>query len=204
MSSEAEVRGGTRNPSVQRGKRRVAEPPARSRRCLPRGATSRDHDRDCGACGGAHRLAVRVFSLPRRRSADTLVQNYVALLAVDLESARGKRLRFDTRAPGRGSVQGCCAAHPQETCSRRCHWPRPAWTSGHAPRGLSATCCASDRRDLRARSPTLSAEGARERAVVVLQLMKAASSLIDEEGLGGRTTALRELQALAMHYLEQR
>jgi hypothetical protein len=34
--------------------------------------------------------------------------------------------------------------------------------------------------------------------------MKAASSLSDEEGLSGRAIALRELQALAVHYLERR
>jgi hypothetical protein len=39
---------------------------------------------------------------------------------------------------------------------------------------------------------------------VVLQLMKAASSLSDEVGLSGRAMALRELLALAVHYLEMR
>jgi hypothetical protein len=57
---------------------------------------------------------------------------------------------------------------------------------------------------LRARSPTLSAERARDRAIVLLQLMKAASALSDEEGLSGRSTSLRELQSLAAQYLEQR
>ena len=57
---------------------------------------------------------------------------------------------------------------------------------------------------LRARSPALSAERARDRAIVLLQLMKAASALNDEEGLSGRSTALRELQSLAAQYLEQR
>ena len=57
---------------------------------------------------------------------------------------------------------------------------------------------------LRARSPTLSAERARDRAIVLLQLMKAASALTDEEGLVGRSTALRELRSLAAQYLEQR
>jgi hypothetical protein len=55
---------------------------------------------------------------------------------------------------------------------------------------------------LRARSPTLSAEIARDRAIVVLQLMKAASSLADEEGLSGRAAAMRELQSLAVHHLQ--
>jgi Tetracyclin repressor-like, C-terminal domain len=56
---------------------------------------------------------------------------------------------------------------------------------------------------LRARSPALSAEAARDRAIVVLQLMKAASSLSDEEDLSGRARALRELQALLVNFLEQ-
>ena len=41
-------------------------------------------------------------------------------------------------------------------------------------------------------------------AVVVLQLIKAANTLSDEQGLAGRATALRELRALATQYLEQR
>ncbi|MEJ1960627.1 MAG: hypothetical protein WDO56_03385 [Gammaproteobacteria bacterium] len=57
---------------------------------------------------------------------------------------------------------------------------------------------------LRARAPALPAEAARDISLVVAQLMKAASALSDEEGLTGRTTAMRELQALAVHYLEQR
>jgi hypothetical protein len=57
---------------------------------------------------------------------------------------------------------------------------------------------------LRTRDPALPIDAAREMAVVVLQLMKAASSLIDEEGLPGRAAGLRELQSLARHYLERR
>jgi hypothetical protein len=41
-------------------------------------------------------------------------------------------------------------------------------------------------------------------ALVVLQLMKAASSLSDEEGLAGRAAGLREIKSLAMYYLERR
>jgi hypothetical protein len=57
---------------------------------------------------------------------------------------------------------------------------------------------------LRARAPRLPAEEARDLAIVVLQLMKAASSLSDEEGLPGRMSALRELQDLARKCLDQR
>ena len=41
-------------------------------------------------------------------------------------------------------------------------------------------------------------------AIVVLQMMKAASSLSDEEGLSGRAAGMRDLQTLAVQYLEQR
>jgi hypothetical protein len=40
--------------------------------------------------------------------------------------------------------------------------------------------------------------------VVVLQLMKAAGALSDEEGLPGRAAALREIHALTVKYLDQR
>ena len=56
---------------------------------------------------------------------------------------------------------------------------------------------------LRARSPALSADAARDQAIVVLQLMKASSSLSDEEDLSGRVRALRELQALVVQFLDQ-
>jgi len=57
---------------------------------------------------------------------------------------------------------------------------------------------------LRARAPALSAEAAREMAIVVLELMKAARTLGNEEGLPGRAAGLRDLRALAVQYLEQR
>jgi Tetracyclin repressor-like, C-terminal domain len=56
---------------------------------------------------------------------------------------------------------------------------------------------------LRKREPALSIDTARDMAIVVLQLMKAANSLSDEEGLTGRAAGLRELQSLAVHYLER-
>jgi hypothetical protein len=57
---------------------------------------------------------------------------------------------------------------------------------------------------LRARSPALSAEAARDTSVVVLQLMKGAGALSDEESLPGRTAALREIHALTVKYLDRR
>ena len=57
---------------------------------------------------------------------------------------------------------------------------------------------------LRARTPALPAEAARDTSVVVLQLMKAAGALSDEEGLPSRAVALREIHALTVKYLDQR
>jgi hypothetical protein len=56
---------------------------------------------------------------------------------------------------------------------------------------------------LRVRAPVLSAEAARDVAVVLVQLITAANMLSDEEGVPGRAAALRALRALAAQYLEQ-
>jgi hypothetical protein len=56
---------------------------------------------------------------------------------------------------------------------------------------------------LRVRSPTLSAEAARDMAVVLASLMKAVSALVDEESLPGRAAGLRDLRAIAVQYIEQ-
>jgi hypothetical protein len=57
---------------------------------------------------------------------------------------------------------------------------------------------------LRAREPALAVAAAREMSVVLLQLMKAVDSLSDEDTLPIREAAIRELQALAVQYLDQR
>ncbi len=134
--------------------------------------------------------------------ADTLVQNYVALLAADLEALEARARDIDTRALVEGLFK-VLRGHPQE---RAATMPLAEARMDERTRRETFRYLLRKRiaAILRTRSPTLSAEAARDRALVVLQLMKAASSLSDEEGLSGRTTALRELQALAVHYLEQR
>ena len=57
---------------------------------------------------------------------------------------------------------------------------------------------------LRARAPTVPARRVRNMAVVILQLMKAASSLGDEGGLSGRAAGLRELESPTTEYLNRR
>jgi hypothetical protein len=57
---------------------------------------------------------------------------------------------------------------------------------------------------LRARTPALSSERARDMAIVVVQLMKAADALSAEGGLPGRVAGLRDLRELAKLYLDRR
>jgi hypothetical protein len=57
---------------------------------------------------------------------------------------------------------------------------------------------------LRVRSPTLSAEAAREMAVVLVSLMKAECALVVEVSLPGRAAALRDLRSIAVQYIEER
>jgi hypothetical protein len=57
---------------------------------------------------------------------------------------------------------------------------------------------------LHVRSPTLSAEAAREMAVVLVSLMKAVSALVDEVSFPGRAAALRDLRSIAVRYIEER
>ena len=57
---------------------------------------------------------------------------------------------------------------------------------------------------LRVRSPTLSAEAAREMAVVLVSLMKAECALVVEGSLPGGAAALRDLRSIAVKYIEER
>jgi AcrR family transcriptional regulator len=134
--------------------------------------------------------------------ADTLVQNYVELLAADLQELEARAAGIDNPALIE-RLFGLLRGHPQERASalplaeaRMDEKTRRTTFRGMLRKHIAAL--------LRARAPSLSAEAARDIAIVVLQMMKAASSLSDEEGLPGRTAGMRELQALALQYLEQR
>jgi hypothetical protein len=131
-----------------------------------------------------------------------LVQSYVALLTADLEALEAQARNLSTEALIEG-LFGVLRAHPRE---RAATLPLAEARMDERTRRETFRYLLRKRIALilRARSPTLSAERARDRAIVLLQLMKAASALNDEEGLSGRSTALRELQSLAAQYLEQR
>lgn len=134
--------------------------------------------------------------------ADTLVKAYVDLVSKDLQALEAVAGRVDTQALV-ASLFGLLRAHPRERAAalplaeaRMDEGTRRATFRHMLRRRIAAILCA--------RAPRLSAEEARELAIVVLQLMKAAGSLSDEEGLPGRTSALRALQDLARQCLDQR
>ena len=134
--------------------------------------------------------------------ADLLVQNYVALLAGDLQELEAKVAEIDNQTLVE-RLFGLLRSHPQERAAAqslaeaRMDERTRRTTFRHMLRKHIAAI-------LRARAPSLPAETARDMAVVLLQMMKAASALSDEDGLPGRAAGMRDLQALTVQYLEQR
>jgi len=201
MSSEKGV-AAPRAPKRQRGKQRVAELLAAGAAVFADKGYDAATMTEIAARAGAPIGSLYQFFPSKETLADTLVQSYVALLAADLEALEARAREIDTRALVKG-LFSVLRGHPEERAATlplveaRMHERTRRETFRYLLRKRITAI-------LRARSPALSAEAARERSVVVLQLMKAASSLSDEEGLSGRAIALRELQALAVHFLEHR
>jgi AcrR family transcriptional regulator len=201
MSSETEAVG-ARAPKRARGKERVAK--------LLRAATAVFAEKgyeaatmtEIAARAGAPIGSLYQFFPVKEAIADTLVQNYVALLAADLQALEAHVDRIDTQDLVEG-LFGLLRAHPQERAAalplaeaRMSEQIRRTTFRQMLRRQIAAI--------LRARAPALTAEAARDMAIVVVQLMKASSALYDEEGLPGRAAGLREIRALAMQYLDQR
>ncbi len=200
MSSDTEA--GARVPRRARGKERVAQ--------LLQAATAVFGEKgyeaatmtEIAARAGAPIGSLYQFFPVKAALADTLVQSYVALLVADLQALQARAGRIDTQTLVEGLL-GLLRAHPQERAA--------------AQQLAEARMSQDERRTtfrqmlrqhiaaiLRARAPMLGTETAREMSIVMLQLMKASSTLSDEEGLSGRTAGLRELRALAVQYLDQR
>jgi AcrR family transcriptional regulator len=201
MSSETEA-GGARIPKRARGRERVAK--------LLQAATAvfaeKGYDAatmtEIAARAGAPIGSLYQFFPVKEALADTLVQNYVALLSAELEALEASASQINTETLVE-SLFGLLRAHPQERAAAlplaeaRMSEQLRRTTFRHMVRKRVASI-------LRARAPTLNAEAAREIAIVMVQLMKASSALSDEEGLPGRTGGLREIRALAVQYLDQR
>src|ERR1700728_3241585 len=199
MSRETEAVA--RAPKRQRGKQRVTELLAGGAAVFAEKGYEAATMTEIAARAGAPIGSLYQFFPSKEALADMLVKNYVALLTADLDALEARARDIDARALVEG-LFSMLRGHPQERAATMplAEARMDERTSRETFRYLLRKRIAAI---LRARSPTLSAEAARDRAIVVLQLMKAASSLSDEEGLSGRAMALRELQTLAVHYLEQ-
>lgn len=201
MSSDVQV-AAPRAPKRQRGKQRVAELLTAGAAVFAEKGYEAATMTEIAARAGAPIGSLYQFFPSKEVLADTLVRNYVALLAADMEALEARARDMDTHALVEG-LFSVLRGHPTEraTTLPLAEVRMDERTRRETFRYLLRRHIAAI---LRARTPTLSADKARDYATVVLQLMKAASALSDEEGLAGRATALRELQALVVHYLEER
>src|ERR1700722_4854853 len=189
-------------PKRQRGKQRVAELLAAGAAVFAEKGYAAATMTEIAARAGAPIGSLYQFFPSKDVLADTLVQNYVALLESDLQELgrRAKGIDTDTLVK---ALFALLRGHPQERTTtlqlveaRMDEQTRLATFRSMFRRPTAAV--------LRARTSALPAEAARDTAVVVLQLMKAASALSDEESLPGHAAALREIHALTAKYLDQR
>jgi AcrR family transcriptional regulator len=201
MSSHTEA-AEARTPKRARGKERVAKLLQAATAVFAEKGYEAATMTEIAARAGAPIGSLYQFFPVKAALADTLVQNYVALLTADLQALEERANRIDTQTLVE-SLFGLLRAHPQERAA-----VLPLAEARMSERDRRATFRPMLRKQiaaiLRVRAPTLSAEAARDMAIVMVQLMKASGSLSDEEGLPGRAAGQRELRALAVQYLDQR
>jgi AcrR family transcriptional regulator len=198
MSSDTQIFG-VRVPKRARGKQRVAELMQAAADVFAEKGYEAATMTEIAARAGAPIGSLYQFFPTKEALADTLVQNYAHLIAGDLrkleERADGMEVEtlvealfklLRSRPRERAAALPLAAARMDENT----RWA----TFRHMVRRQIAAI-------LRAREPSLPPEAARDMAVVLLQLMKAANALIDEEGLAARPAALRQLRAIAVQYL---
>ena len=201
MSSDAEIHR-ARVPKRARGKQRVAALLQAAAAVFGEKGYEAATMTEIAARAGAPIGSLYQFFPVKEALADTLVQNYAEMLAADLMALEARAGGIDAKTLVEG-LFGLLRAHPRERAAAqplveaRMDERTRRITFRHMLRKRIAAI-------LRARDPTLHIDAARDMAVVVLQLMKAANSLSDEQGLPGRAVGLRELQSLAAHYLERR
>jgi AcrR family transcriptional regulator len=201
MSSEVDSNG-ARAPKRARGKQRVAQLLQAATAVFAEKGYETATMTEIAARAGAPIGSLYQFFPVKEALADTLVQNYVALLVSDLEGIEARARAIDAAVIVE-ALFGLLRAHPRERAAvlplaeARMDERTRRTTFRHMLRRHIAAI-------LRAHAPVLPADTARDIAVVVLSLMKAANTLSDEEGLPGRVARLRELQGLAVQYLEQR
>jgi AcrR family transcriptional regulator len=201
MSSDTQTHG-ARLPKRARGKQRVAALLQAAAAVFAEKGYEAATMTEIAARAGAPIGSLYQFFPVKEALADTLVQNYASMLAGDLKALEERAGGADAKVLVDG-LFGLLRAHPRERAAALplAEARMDERTRRVAFRHMLRKHIAAI---LRARDPALPMEAAREMAIVVLQLMKAAGSLSDEEGLPGRAAGLRDLQRLAVHYLERR
>ena len=201
MSSQAED-GGARAPKRERGKQRVAELLQAAVEVFAEKGYEAATMTEIAARAGAPIGSLYQFFPAKGALADTVVRNYADLLLGDLQALEARAGELSLQALVE-SLFGLLRGRPRERAAAV-----PLAEARMDERARRTTFRHMLRKNIaaifRARAPALSAEAARDMAIVTVQLMKAASSLSDEDGLAGRGAALRELQALTVQYLQQR
>lgn len=201
MSSETQTHG-ARLPKRARGMQRVAALLDAAAAVFAEKGYEAATMTEIAARAGAPIGSLYQFFPVKEALADTLVQNYASMLAADLKALEARAGGIDVEAIVDG-LFGLLRAHPRE---RSAALPLAETRMDERTRRIAFRHMLRKHiaAILRAHDPALHGEAARDMASVVLQLMKAASSLGDEEGLPGRATGLRDLQRLAVNYLEHR
>jgi AcrR family transcriptional regulator len=200
MSSDSDVTA--RAPKRERGKRRVAELLDAAAAVFAEKGYEAATMTEIAARAGAPIGSLYQFFPVKEALADTLVRDFVALLEADLVELEARAAEIDTATLLEG-LFALLRSHPKERAAaiplaeQRMDEQTRRTTFRQVLRKHVVSL-------LRARAPSLSAEDARDTAIVVLQMMKAYSSLSDEEGLPGRPAAMRELKAMTLEYLERR
>jgi AcrR family transcriptional regulator len=201
MSSQAENTI-ARAPKRARGKQRVAELLRAAAAVFAEKGFAAATMTEIAARAGAPIGSLYQFFPAKEALADTLLREYAALLGADLQQLEARAASISTRVLVE-ELFGLLRTHPVERAvmlplaeARMDEPTRRATFRQMVRRHVAAI--------LRAFSPGLPATTAADMAVLLVQLMKAASALIDEEDLPGRTTRVRELAALGTQYLDQR
>jgi AcrR family transcriptional regulator len=199
MSSEAKLTI-AREPKRSRGRQRVADLLEAATTVFAEKGFEAATMTEIAARAGAPIGSLYQFFPTKDVLADTLIDRYVALLEADLDALESRALGMDAQTLT-DHLFGLLRSHPHERAA----------TLPLAEARLDERTRRSKFRNmlrkriagiLRARSPKLTSDRARDMAVVILQLMKAVGSLADEEALPGRTLAVRDLRDLAIAYLD--
>jgi AcrR family transcriptional regulator len=201
MSSATQV-SGARAPKRQRGRERVAQLLAAAAAVFAHKGYEAATMTEIALHAGAPIGSLYQFFPDKGVLADTLVQNYVELLSDELKA-------LELRAPHAPlttlveSLFDLLHGHSRE---RSAAIPLVEARMDVQTRRTTFRVMMRERiaAILRAHSTTLSANEARDMAIVTLQLMKAASALSDEQGLPGRLAGLRDIKGLAVQYLQAR